>query len=77
MAEPKTCPLCRRKIRDIALAPTVEESIGRWIGIANGYADGNPVYDEWECSNCGYIYEDDEPPKWNYCPKCGQRKESE
>ena len=28
---------------------------GKWIGIGyDGYADGNPVYDEWDCSNCGH-----------------------
>ena len=27
---------------------------GRWIGIEyDGYADGFPVYDLWECSECG------------------------
>lgn len=26
---------------------------GKWIGIGyEGYADGNPVYDYWECSVC-------------------------
>lgn len=27
---------------------------GRWIGLEyDGYADGSPVYDLWECSECG------------------------
>ena len=43
---------------------------GEWIGEADGYADGELVYDTWYCSNCGYVV-DDEPPTWNYCPNCG------
>lgn len=50
-----------------------EPKKGYWIGIAyDGYADGYPVYDEWECSCCGVIEEGDEPT-WNYCPNCGAR----
>lgn len=65
---------------DVALAalrgPTREqvEKVwrGEWIGSADGYADGELVYDIWECSECGYgINEEDDPdmlPK--FCPKC-------
>lgn len=37
----------------------------------DGYADGNLVYDTYECPNCGATYElgCDE---YKYCPKCGQ-----
>lgn len=45
----------------------------QWIGESDGYADGNPVYDEWFCSNCDYCVEDDEKPNWNYCPNCGAK----
>jgi len=47
---------------------------GKWIGIGyDGYADGNPVYDEWECSNCGHeIKTEDTPP---YCEMCGAKME--
>lgn len=44
---------------------------GMWIGEADGYADGEFVYDTWYCSNCDYAVDDDEPPTWNYCPNCG------
>lgn len=46
---------------------------GEWIGEADGYADGELVYDTWYCSNCDYVIDDDEPPTWNYCPNCGTR----
>ena len=48
-----------------------ERRRGRFIGTwYDGYADGNPVYDEWECSECGCVFEDEEPT-YNYCPNCG------
>ena len=44
---------------------------GRWVGTDyDGFADGNPVYDEWKCSICGCVVEDEEPT-WNFCPNCG------
>ena len=44
---------------------------GEWIGEADGYYNGELVYDTWYCSNCDYVVDDDEPPTWNYCPNCG------
>ena len=37
----------------------------------DGYADGNLVYDMYDCPNCGATYElgCDE---YKYCPECGQ-----
>lgn len=45
---------------------------GEWIGSADGYADGELVYDIWECSECGYgINEEDDPDMLpQFCPKC-------
>ena len=51
---------------------------GRWIGTADGYADGELVYDIWECSECGYDADGaDEKPNWNYCPNCGCKMDLE
>lgn len=55
----------------LAITP-VEPKKGHWNGISDGYADGYPVYDEWECSCCGLI-EEGEEPTWNYCPNCGAK----
>lgn len=45
---------------------------GEWIGIEyDGYADGYPVYDVFECSVCGNEWRGDEPP--NFCPDCGTK----
>ena len=60
-------------IEAISMLPSAEPKKGQWYGIYDGYADGNPVYDEWECSCCGFIIEDDNEPTWNYCPNCGAK----
>lgn len=54
---------------------------GEWVGTADGYAEGELVYDMWECSECGYDADGaDEKPNWNFCPNCGadmrERKET-
>ncbi len=52
-----------------------ERKTGYFIGTEfDGYADGSPVYYEWECSECGCVFEDDEPT-YNYCPNCGAKME--
>ena len=67
--------------RAVEKAPTIEaEPVkhGRWIGTADGYADGELVYDIWECSECGYDADGaDEKPNWNYCPNCGCKMDLE
>ena len=48
-----------------------ERKTGAFIGTEyDGFSDGNPVYYEWECSECGCVFEDEEPT-YNYCPNCG------
>ena len=45
---------------------------GEWYGEADGYINGELVYDMWSCGCCGkYFPEWDEKPDWNYCPNCG------
>ena len=45
---------------------------GEWIGSADGYADGELVYDIWECSECGYVIDEEDDPNMlpQFCPKC-------
>ena len=58
-------------------APTVdavEVVHGRWIPLEyDGYADGYPVWDLWECSECGEEHKGDEDTLTNYCPNCGAK----
>lgn len=55
----------------VLVEPMPKPKQGEWVGEADGYADGELVYDIWYCSNCDYAVDDDEPPTWNYCPNCG------
>ena len=53
------------------VAPVVH---GSWDGSADGYADGELVYDMWNCSVCGFDADGaDEKPAWKYCPNCGAK----
>ena len=50
---------------------------GKFIGTEfDGYADGCPVYYEWKCSECGCMFEEEEPT-YNYCPNCGAKMDAE
>lgn len=51
---------------------------GLWVGEADGYADGELVFDVWYCDNCNYCIDDgtDDPKMLpNYCPNCGAKME--
>lgn len=49
---------------------------GMWEGTADGYADGELVYDTWTCSECGYTVETDDPDDLTkFCPYCGAKME--
>ena len=60
-----------------ALRPVSREQVekvwrGEWMGFADGYADGELVYDTWECSHCGYVIDEEDDPDMlpQFCPKC-------
>lgn len=62
--------------RLVEAVPTVELKPieGYWYGEADGYSDGELVYDEWFCSECGtHFNEWDDKPTWKYCPNCGAK----
>jgi hypothetical protein len=47
---------------------------GRWIPTEyDGYADGNPVYDAFECSECGHEHNGEEDTLTAFCPDCGAK----
>lgn len=57
---------------------TPQPKTGRWIPVGyDGYADGNPVYDWWECSECGWEHTGDEESLTAFCPNCGAKMEVE
>lgn len=68
------CPVdgFKKGLGEVPAADVAPVRHGRYIGEYDGYADGNPVYDMWHCSECGCYFEEwDEKPTHNYCPNCG------
>ena len=57
---------------DIAAAPTIEPKKGKWIVLRSDGRFGK----ETRCSQCGEIYWE-WMSKFDYCPKCGAKMESE
>ena len=56
----------------------LERSTGHWIPIGyDGYADGSPVIEEWECSECGWEHSGDSDTLTPYYPNCSAKMESE
>ena len=67
-------------IDDLPSADVAPVRHGRWIGTEyDGYANGFPVYDVYECSECGMEYDstDDGEITHNYCPNCGAKMDEE
>lgn len=63
-------------IRNIPATVAVKEKTGKWEPIEyDGYADGNPVWDLWECSECGKEHAGDQDTLTQYCPDCGAKME--
>ena len=53
---------------------------GEWVGEADGYADGELVYDVWYCSECNHCIDDgtdDADLLPNFCPNCGAHMKGE
>ena len=58
------------------IAAMQESKRGRWIPLEyDGYADGFPVWNLWECSRCQEEHSGDEDTLTPYCPNCGAKME--
>ena len=57
----------------------IEPKHGHWVGLEyDGYADENPVYDLWECSECGNEeLGEDVPETHPFCSWCGARMDGD
>ena len=71
------CEYCNQYLVLTALRPVSREQMekvwsGEWMGSGDGYADGELVYDTWECSHCGYVIDEEDDPDMlpQFCPKC-------
>lgn len=67
---------CLDRIRNIVTAqPVITEKLvkhSEWIPIEyDSYADGNLVWDVWECKNCGCEHYGEYNSLTAYCPDCG------
>lgn len=71
-------PITDRIIDSLTAADVAPVVHGRWEGTADGYADGELVYDMWDCSECGFDADGaEEKPEWKYCPNCGAKMDLE
>lgn len=62
--------LCRNASDDIE--PEVRH--GRWIPTEyDSYADGAPVWDKWECSECDHEHSGEKDTLTAFCPDCGAK----
>ena len=70
---------CVSELMALPAADVAEVRHGRWVGIEyDGYADGCPVYDLWECSECGEeVRGEDVPDTHPWCHACGARMDKE
>ena len=60
----------------LTLDPESLRPRGTWEGTADGYANGELVYDTWTCSECGYTVDTDDPDDLTeFCPNCGAKME--
>jgi DNA-directed RNA polymerase subunit RPC12/RpoP len=63
-------------LRDTPTIQTEAEPVrhGRWIPTEyDSYADGVPVWDKWECSECGHEHSGEEDTLTAFCPDCGAK----
>ena len=71
---------CENVLVEILSASTIDPvRHGKWVGLEfDGYADGFPVYDLFECSECGEEVSGEDTPWINlYCRNCGARMDKE
>lgn len=48
---------------------------GREIGKEWIYDHWVTYFEDWRCSNCGVVFEQESKPKYHYCPNCGAKME--
>jgi len=56
--------------------PSVQPKIGHWNIVSDGYGENAYICECSECKDTVWVYKNVER-KWNYCPNCGAKMESE
>lgn len=78
--------LCDWQVRELIeqaeLVDAVEVVHGEWIRgreIGKEWNCGywNTYYEDWHCSNCGVVFEQESKPKYHFCPNCGAKMDGE
>ena len=73
-----TLAILEEWVRSVSAVDAVEVVHGRWRPLEyDGYADGNPVWDLWECSECQEEHSGDEDSLTPYCPNCGAKMDGD
>lgn len=63
---------------EMAISALSAQRLGRWVPLGCiVFADGKPVYEEWECSECHEEHLGLDDTLTEYCPHCGARMVSE
>ena len=75
----RTVAKCISAVESMEAADAEPVRHGRWIGLEyDGYADDAPVYDLWECSECGEeVRGDDVPDTHPWCHSCGAKMDAD
>ena len=69
---------CEYRIEEDELIKAEPVRHGRWVPLSyDGYTNGYPVYDEWECSECHFRCNGEGEPQIKYCPNCGAKMRGE
>ena len=61
-------------LRIVDIQPTIGTGVrsGSWIPMEyDSFADDAPVWDKWECSECGHEHNGEEDTLTAFCPDCG------
>ena len=70
----KKCKAIRKRLKELPTEDVEKVRHGEWIPTEyDGYADGCPVWDLWECSECHEEHRGDEETLTYYCPHCGAK----
>ena len=71
---PEFCPNCGAEMN--VKMKEDDRNMAKWIPTEyNSYADGAPVWDMWECSECGHEHNGEEDTLTAFCPDCGAKME--